>query len=181
MHGFLTKIKPNNKQRTMFEKHAGTARHAWNWGLELCIERLKKKEKLLSAIDLHKLLVKDVKPKNDWYYDVSKWSPQQALRNLVKANIRFWKNRKTTMKLSMSERYHKKFLKQFKEGELKSLNIWHEKGFPQFKKKNGMDSFYLEGDKNNIIQIKNNKIKIPKIGWIRTYEKIASDKAKNIT
>ncbi|MDP2692681.1 MAG: RNA-guided endonuclease TnpB family protein [bacterium] len=177
MHGFLTKIKPNNKQRTMFEKHCGTSRHAWNWGLELCIEKLKNKEKLPSAIDLHKLLVKDVKPKNEWYYESSKCSPQQALRNLRDAFSKYWKERKKNIKLPFAERYHKKFLKQLKEGKLKSLSIWHEKGFPQFKKKGLKDSFYLEGN----IQIKGNKIKIPIIGWIKIYENIPFDKSKNVT
>ncbi|MBU3934170.1 MAG: helix-turn-helix domain-containing protein, partial [Candidatus Omnitrophica bacterium] len=26
-------LKPNNKQRTLLAKHAGTARFAYNWGL----------------------------------------------------------------------------------------------------------------------------------------------------
>lgn len=177
MRGFLTKTDPNNKQRTMFERHVGTARHAWNWGLEFCMERLKKGEKLPSAIDLHKLLVKDVKPENKWYYDVSKCSPQQALRNLRVAFTKYWKERKEKSKLPIEKRYHKKYLKQLKEGKIDSLKIWHEKGFPQFKKKGVDDRFYLEGN----IQIKGNKIKIPVIGWIRIYETIEESKAKNVT
>jgi putative transposase len=31
-------------------KHAGVARHAYNWGLQTCLEALEKKEKLPSAI-----------------------------------------------------------------------------------------------------------------------------------
>lgn len=177
MYGFITKIKHNNKQNTMFLKHCGTSRHAWNWGLDICIGRLKKKEKLPSAIDLHKLLVKDVKTENIWYYESSKCSPQQALRNLRVAFDKYWKGRAATLKLSMDKRYHKKYLKQFNSGELKSLSIWHEKGFPQFKKKGIKDSFYLEGN----IKIIGSKIKIPTIGWIKTYERIPSDNAKNVT
>ena len=33
--GFKTKLKLNNQQRTQMAKHAGVARHAWNWGLGL--------------------------------------------------------------------------------------------------------------------------------------------------
>ena len=33
--GFKTKLKLNNSQRTQMAKHAGVARHAWNWGLGL--------------------------------------------------------------------------------------------------------------------------------------------------
>jgi putative transposase len=33
--GFKTELKINNKQKTRLLQHAGTARHAWNWGLAL--------------------------------------------------------------------------------------------------------------------------------------------------
>lgn len=33
--GFKTQLKINNVQRTQLAKHAGVARHAYNWGLEL--------------------------------------------------------------------------------------------------------------------------------------------------
>jgi putative transposase len=44
-----------------------------------------------TAIDLHKILVRDVKSQYAWYYDVSKCAPQQALRNLETAYKRFFK------------------------------------------------------------------------------------------
>ncbi|MGB7443708.1 MAG: helix-turn-helix domain-containing protein [Coleofasciculaceae cyanobacterium] len=82
LKSFLTKLNPNNKQRTLFAKHAGTARHSYSWGLATCLESLEKKEKLPTAIDLHKGLVAEVKSVHVWYYEVSKCGPQQALRNL---------------------------------------------------------------------------------------------------
>ena len=33
--GFKTELKVNNTQRVLLAKHAGVARHAWNWGLSL--------------------------------------------------------------------------------------------------------------------------------------------------
>ncbi|TRU25561.1 MAG: transposase, partial [Microcystis aeruginosa Ma_SC_T_19800800_S464] len=33
--GFKTELKLNNQQRSLLAQHAGTARHAWNWGLAL--------------------------------------------------------------------------------------------------------------------------------------------------
>ena len=82
MKSFKTQLKLNNKQKTMCAKHAGVSRHAWNWGLSVCNEIYKLGDKRPSAIDLHKLLVREVKPKYKWYYESSKCSPQQALRNL---------------------------------------------------------------------------------------------------
>lgn len=141
MSTFKTELKLNSKQRTLMAKHAGVARHAYNWGLNLCQEILdynqnnpENKLKFPSAIDLHKRLVAEIKPVNNWYYQVSKCSPQQALRDLRTA----W------------DRCFKKIAKP-----------------PKFKKKNVKDSFYLEGK----IYINSNKIKLPKIGWVKTYEK----------
>lgn len=69
--GFKTELKLNNVQRTLLAKHAGTARHAWNWGLRLTKEILghnianpDTKLKFPSAIDLHKYLIALVKPEN---------------------------------------------------------------------------------------------------------------------
>ena len=76
--GFETKLKLNNQQRTQMAKHAGVARHAWNWGLGLTKQILdhnqnnpEKKIKFPSAIDLHKWLVALVKPECPWYYESS--------------------------------------------------------------------------------------------------------------
>jgi putative transposase len=91
LKSFKTKLNPNNKHKTLFARHAGTARHAWNWGLDVCLKALKNKQKLPTAIDLHKRLVSEVKQAYPWYYEVSKCSPQQALRNLSLAFSRWLK------------------------------------------------------------------------------------------
>ncbi|MEC4805537.1 MAG: RNA-guided endonuclease TnpB family protein [Jaaginema sp. PMC 1080.18] len=140
--GFKTELKINNKQRTQLLQHAGTARHAWNWGLGLTKQILNHnkanpddKIKFPTAIDLHKWLVAFVKPKNPWYYQSSKCAPQYALRHLADA----WKS-------------------CFKK----------TKGVPKFKKIGRNDSFTLDG----AIKINNFKIKVPKIGWLKTYERL---------
>jgi len=87
--GFKTELKLNNHQRELLAKHAGTARHAYNWGLALCKQILShnqtfpdNKIKFPTSIELHKWLNRLVKSENKWYYEVSKCAPQQALRNL---------------------------------------------------------------------------------------------------
>ncbi|MEB3340778.1 helix-turn-helix domain-containing protein [Okeania sp.] len=37
MQSIKTKLKVNNKQKRILAKHAGVARHAYNWGLATCI------------------------------------------------------------------------------------------------------------------------------------------------
>ena len=90
--GFKTELKINNQQRTALMKHCGVARHAWNWGLNLTKQILdhnkvnpNSKIKFPSAIDLHKWLVALVKSENEWYYECSKSTPQQALMALREA------------------------------------------------------------------------------------------------
>jgi putative transposase len=140
--GFQTELKLNNQQKTLLAKHAGTARHAWNWGNRLCLQILEdnqknpeNKIKFPTAIDLHKWLVALVKPENPWYYESSKCAPQYALRHLADA----WKD-----------------------------CLRAKKGRPKFKKKGRNDSFTLDGS----IKVDHFKIQVPKIGWLKTYERL---------
>jgi putative transposase len=151
--GFKTQlIITNNATRELLAKHAGVARHAWNWGLNLTKAILdnnqnnpENKIKFPTAIDLHKWLVAIVKPDNPWYYEVSKCAPQYALRHLRDAWQRCFQ--KTS-------------------------------GVPKFKKKYKHDSFTLDGS----ITVDNFKIKVPIIGWLKTYERLPQGiKPKSVT
>ncbi|WP_205127546.1 MULTISPECIES: helix-turn-helix domain-containing protein [Okeania] len=62
-------LRSTNQQKTLLVKHAGVARHTYNWGLWLTKKILNynqhhpdSKIKFPIAIDLHKLLVGMVKP-----------------------------------------------------------------------------------------------------------------------
>lgn len=145
---FKTELKLNNYQKTQLAKHAGVARHAWNWGLDLCKKILdynrenpEQKLKFPSAIDLHKFLVSWVKVENPWYYEVSKTSPQYALRYLSSAFSDF-------------------FRKKTANGR--------RVGFPRFKRKGQHDSFTLEGT----IKTENRSIQLPRLGRLKTYERL---------
>lgn len=150
--GFRTQIKPNKHQLVLLSENAGTARHAWNWGLVLTKQILEynknnpeEKIKFPTAIDLHKWLVALVKPENPWYYESSKCSPQYALKALSEAWKRCFKNIARV---------------------------------PRFKKKGRHDSFTVDGS----IHVDHRKIKIPKIGWLRTFERLPQAiKPKSVT
>jgi transposase len=124
---FKTKLKPNNKQAALFAKHAGTARHAWNWGLDVCLKALENQEKLPTAIDLHKRLVAEVKSVHAWYYEVSKCSPQEALRHLATA-LKRW----LVSKVSQKPRFKKKGIKDsfYLEGSIKISECGHRQKMP---------------------------------------------------
>ena len=113
---FKTELKLNNQQKTLMAKHAGVARHAYNWGLATCFQALEKGEKLPTAIDLHKKLVAEVKPVYSWYYEVSKCSPQQALRNLATAFKNWWIHQHTKKPKFKKKGHHDSF---YLEGSIK--------------------------------------------------------------
>ena len=144
---YKIRLEPNNKQTTLFSQHCGVARHAYNVGLAYCNDLFKQGEKIPSAITLHKWLIATVKKENPWYYRSSKWSPQEALRNLEKAFKSFHRLQKKSG-----------YTLKDKKGNLK--------GLPNFKKKGRKDSFYLEG----AIKVEGNLIKLPKIGWVKVSE-----------
>ena len=71
MHAALkTKIKLNNKQKTLMAQHAGYARWVWNWALNLWneadVEGLK-----LTAAKLKKFYTNHVKPQYPWMKTLS--------------------------------------------------------------------------------------------------------------
>ncbi|MBU4141197.1 MAG: transposase [Candidatus Omnitrophica bacterium] len=110
-------LKPNNKQRTLLAKHAGTARFAYNWGLARRIKEYQETGKSSNAIKQHRQLNALKKTEYPWMYEVSKCAPQEALRNLHQA--------------------YQNFFRDIKKGK--------KNGFPKFKKKGVNDSFRLMG------------------------------------
>lgn len=145
VRGYKTELAPNNAQRTLLLKHAGTARFAYNWGLARKIAAYQTGEKVPSAIDLHRDL-NALKPTElSWMYEVSKCAPQEALRDLDRAYANF-----------------------FRKVKLKKAGKWKGKlGFPKFKKKSkAIGSFRLTGS----IHIDENSAQLPRLGTIRLKE-----------
>ncbi len=141
VYGLKTELAPNREQVTFFERCAGAARFAWNWGLAKrqevevakdCIETLK----IPSAIDLHRWLVREKRGELAWLYDLPKDVPQEAFRDLDHA--------------------------------YKNLYEAHM-GKPKFKSKRwAKKSFTVSGEK---VKVADNAIRLPRIGWIRLKER----------
>lgn len=153
---FKIRLEPNNKQKTMFKKHAGVARHAYNQGLAYCNELYEKNEKRPSAYDLGKWSVATLKKEYPWYYEVCSKTSEKVFSDLDQAFKKFHALQKKS-----------NYTLKDKKGRLK--------GFPSFKKRGSRDSFYLAGS----IQIVKNKIKLPIIGFVKISEKIEEQKIKN--
>jgi len=91
--GYKTELDLNNVQTTNCIKHAGAARYAFNWGLQQKKTAMNVKDKIPNAIELHKRLNKLKPTELPWMYEVSKCSPQEALRNLDRAMTNFFAKR----------------------------------------------------------------------------------------
>lgn len=139
--GYKTEIAPNNKQITLLCKNAGAARFAYNWALNLKKIAFDNKSKIPNAIELHRELNLLKQTDLSWMYDVSKCSPQEALRNCDTAFGNFFRKCKQKVK--------------------------GKKGFPKFKsKKNGLGSFKLTGT----IKVSNTHIQLPRLGKLKLKE-----------
>jgi putative transposase len=117
---FRYELKPNNCQKGLFIKGCGVARFVWNWGLSQRKELYLSREgqvRFTSAMTQNKELVILKQNEFSWMYEVSKWIPQESLRDLDQAYDNFYRG----------------------------LKIHQNIGLPKFKKKGKHDSFRLLG------------------------------------
>jgi len=140
--GFKTELKVNSSQKILLAQHAGVARHAWNWGLRLTKNILDNNQNN----PLYKI-------KFPTSIDLHKW-----LVALVKPEHPWY--------YSVS-----KCAPQYALRHLRTA--WDDcfkksKKPPRFRKKGRNDSFTLDGS----IKLEKNRIKVPRIGWLRTYERL---------
>ncbi|MEH2377877.1 MAG: RNA-guided endonuclease TnpB family protein [Nostoc sp.] len=150
--GFKTELKLNNSERTQLLKHCGVSRHAWNWGLALTKQILDHNQ--INPID---------KIKFPSAIDLHKW-----LVALVKPECP----------------WYYECSKSAPQEALRSLRTAWDRcfkktsSFPNFKKKGLRDSFTLEGV---IKVIGSNKIQVPKIGVLKTYERLPQLNPKSVS
>lgn len=138
--GFKTELKVNKQQRLLLAQHAGVTRHAWNQGLALC-----------QQVIIHNKLNPEDKIKFPTAIDLHKW-----LVASVKSQCQ-WYYKVSKCAPQYALRYLSDAFKSF---------FRKNKGFPKFKKKAKHDSFTLDG----AIHIEQKKVKVPVIGWLKTYE-----------
>jgi putative transposase len=145
-----TRLDPNQSQRQALEKHAGTSRFVYNWGLEqrkVCYEA---SGKGLTYVQQNRSLT-DLKRENPWMYEVSKWVGQDALRRLDAAFSNFFNS-----------------LKKRKPGKARP-----RVGFPKFKKKSWRrDSFSFPGwsGRQELVVVHGNYVHLPVLGLLKVFE-----------
>ncbi|MGO8950393.1 MAG: RNA-guided endonuclease InsQ/TnpB family protein [Ktedonobacterales bacterium] len=142
---YKTELALTDRQATACKRHAGAARWAYNWGLQIKQDRYRATKNSPTAYDLHRELNALKKTDVPWMYEVSKCAPQEALRNLDTAFTNF-----------------------FRRCACKKQGKWKGKlGYPRFKtKRKGLGSFRLTGS----IVVSAEAISLPRLGSLRLKE-----------
>ena len=155
--GFKTELKLNNQQRTQCAKHSGVARHAYNIGLAACKYILNhNRENLEPHLKFPSAI------------ELHKW-----LVESIKPDYPWYYEVSKCAPQQALRNLLRAFSDFFNKKKIRGKPV----GFPHFKKKGKQDSFYLDGS----IICDNFAIKLPRIGWVRTYEKLPHGyKPKNV-
>ncbi len=150
MKSIKTKLKLNNKQKTLFAQHAGYSRWVYNWGLSLWNQAYVDGYKpnvsfgMLRKRKLREVFTNHTKPLYPWMKNLSSRVYQYAFINLGEA------------------------FKRFFQGSGKR---------PRFKKKGKSDSFTIDNC-GKPIELNGWNHKLPFIGIVKTYEPIEATTQK---
>ena len=163
LKAFKYKLDCSTEQQTFFNKTFGCCRMVYNLGLECKTNYYKSTGKTLSVYDLIKQ-IPDLKKDVSFLKESPAMCFQQALFDLDNAfNLFFKKLKKPKSKKKKKKKSKKK-----------------NSGFPNFKKKHSKQSCrFSEGFE---VDFDNQKIKLPKIGWINfILDRRFEGKIKSIT
>ncbi|MBD2384217.1 RNA-guided endonuclease TnpB family protein, partial [Cylindrospermum sp. FACHB-282] len=149
---FKVTLIPNRNQEVLINKTIGCARFVYNRFLALRKELYDTEQKTLNYNGCSQqltLLKKEIK----WLKEVDKFALQNSLKSLETA----YKNFFSDLKKVYPER---------------SRRVKGKKGvgFPKFKKKYGCKQSYKTNLTNGNIQIIENRLKLPKLGWLKFHK-----------
>jgi len=133
------RLYPNLEQEILINKTFGSCRYVYNYYLNKRIELYKENKQSMSynACSADLTMLKQQLP---WLREVDKFALQNALRDLDRAYQNFFR-------------------------EIKKVN--KNQGFPRFKSKHNRQQSYRTSFTANNIEVKNGRIKLPKLGWVK--------------
>jgi putative transposase len=94
LKAYKYRIYPNKTQEAMILQHFGACRFVYNWALETKIKEYQENKHHVSRFDLQNILVKQVKPANEWLKTANSQSLLASLINLESAFTRFFREKK---------------------------------------------------------------------------------------
>jgi putative transposase len=141
---FKITLIPSQAQEVLINKTIGCARFVYNRFLARRKELYDSEQKALNYSGCSQELTQ-LKREIEWLTEVDKFALQNSLRNLETAYKNFF-------------------------ADLKKPKQKRRFGFPKFKKKHGFKQSYKTNFTNGNIQLRDNYIKLPKLGWVRFYQ-----------
>lgn len=94
LNAYKYRIYPNKTQEDLILQHFGACRFVYNWALETKIKEYQENKHHISRFDLQNILVKKVKPENEWLKTANSQSLLASLINLESAFTRFFREKK---------------------------------------------------------------------------------------
>jgi putative transposase len=133
-----------HNQEVLINKTIGCARYVYNQFLGLKKELYASEGKTLNYNACSQQLT-ILKKEIEWLKEVDKFALQNSLKNLETAYKNFF-------------------------ADLKKIKGKKGVGFPKFKKKHGRKQSYKTNLTNNNIQVIENRLKLPKLGWVKFHK-----------
>lgn len=137
---YKLRIYPNKQQSELIDRTIGSSRFVYNYYLDKKIKLYSETKESFSKIDCNNHCNRELKKQLLWLKDVDKFALTNAIYDLDNA--------------------YQNFFREVKKGN-------SNQGFPKFKSKKTARLSYKTTFTNNNIEIKDNKIKLPKLKWIK--------------
>jgi len=141
---FKITLIPSHNQEVLINKTIGCARFVYNRFLARRKELYESEQKTLNYSGCSQELTQ-LKKEIEWLTEVDKFALQNSLKNLGTAYKNFF-------------------------ADLKKPKQKRRFGFPRFKKKHGFKHSYKTNFTNSNIQLRDNYIKLPKLGWVKFHQ-----------
>ncbi|KAB8314293.1 IS200/IS605 family element transposase accessory protein TnpB [Tolypothrix campylonemoides VB511288] len=141
---FKVTLIPTHNQEVLINKTIGCARFVYNRFLTLRKELYNTEQKTLNYNGCSQQLTL-LKKEIEWLKEVDKFALQNSLKNLETA--------------------YKNFFSDLKKAKGKK-----GVGFPRLKKKHGCKQSYKTNLTNGNIQVIENRLKLPKLGWVKFHK-----------
>lgn len=94
LKAYKFRIYPNKSQEEIIIAHFGACRFVYNWALEQKIKEYQANKHHISRFELQTILVKEVKPANEWLKTTNSQSLLASLINLESAFTKFFREKK---------------------------------------------------------------------------------------
>ena len=139
MKAFKFRLYPNQEQQIQLAKTFGSCRFVYNTYLAKRIELYKSEQKTMNY-NACSVDLTNLKQEKEWLKEVDKFALQNSLKDLDSA--------------------YQNFFREIKKGN-------KDQGLPKFKSKHNQECSYRTSFTKNNIRIEGNKIKLPKLNFVK--------------